>query len=104
MQGSQFRWCAASSAAAPPARLTVQASALALALAPPAQHGDPFTIFENVFGGGGGGQRMHFQFGGGGGGFGGGGAWHGLFIWVYSWGCSLQPISELISATRLHAD
>jgi hypothetical protein len=51
---------------------------LALALAPPAQHGDPFNIFENVFGGGGGGQRMHFQFGGGGGGFGGGGAWHGL--------------------------
>jgi hypothetical protein len=42
----------------------------------PLQHGDPFNIFENVFGGGGGGggQRMHFQFGGGGGGFGGGGA------------------------------
>lgn len=39
------------------------------------QHGDPFNIFENVFGGGGGGgqQRMHFQFGGGGGGGGGGG-------------------------------
>lgn len=37
------------------------------------QHGDPFNIFENVFGmGGGGGQRMHFNFGGGGG-FGGGG-------------------------------
>lgn len=36
------------------------------------QHGDPFNIFETVFGnmgggGGGGGQRMHFQFGGGGG-------------------------------------
>ena len=35
------------------------------------QHGDPFNIFENVFGGGmgkgaGGGQRMHFQFNGGG--------------------------------------
>jgi hypothetical protein len=41
------------------------------------QGGDPFNIFENVFGGGGGGgggQRMHFQFntGGGGGGMGGG--------------------------------
>jgi len=35
------------------------------------QHGDPFNIFETVFGGGGGGgggQRMHFQFGGGQGG------------------------------------
>lgn len=41
------------------------------------QHGDPFNIFETVFGGGGGGQRMHFQFqhggmGGGMGGMGGG--------------------------------
>ncbi|KAI7835464.1 hypothetical protein COHA_010639 [Chlorella ohadii] len=39
------------------------------------QHGDPFNIFETVFGGGGGGQRMHFQFqqgGGMGGGMGGG--------------------------------
>ncbi|KAL4447472.1 hypothetical protein ABPG75_004691 [Micractinium tetrahymenae] len=41
------------------------------------QHGDPFNIFETVFGGMGGGmgggQRMHFQFGGGGmGGMGGG--------------------------------
>ena len=37
------------------------------------QHGDPFNIFETVFGGmgGGGGQRVHFQFGGGGGGAGG---------------------------------
>lgn len=45
-------------------------------LGPPMQHGDPFNIFENVFGGMGGGQRMHFQFGGGGmggmGGMGGG--------------------------------
>jgi DnaJ-class molecular chaperone len=33
-------------------------------------HGDPFNIFENVFGGGGmGGGRVRFQFGGGGGGF-----------------------------------
>ena len=31
------------------------------------QHGDPFNIFETVFGGGGGGQRMHFQFQQGGG-------------------------------------
>ncbi|GAB4816305.1 hypothetical protein N2152v2_003351 [Parachlorella kessleri] len=38
------------------------------------QHGDPFNIFETVFGGGGGGggQRVRFQFGGGGGGMGGG--------------------------------
>jgi protein disulfide-isomerase-like protein len=38
------------------------------------QHGDPFNVFETVFGGGmgGGGQRMHFRFGGGGGGGGGG--------------------------------
>eukprot|EP00887_Chlorella_sp_A99_P002994 scaffold9.g2994.t1 len=34
------------------------------------QHGDPFNIFETVFGGmgGSGGQRVRFQFGGGGGG------------------------------------
>jgi hypothetical protein len=38
---------------------------------PVAQHGDPFNIFETVFGGGGG-QRVRFQFGGGGGGMGGG--------------------------------
>lgn len=43
------------------------------------QHGDPFNIFETVFGGGGGGQRMHFQFQQGGG-MGGGEASALLFV------------------------